>query len=128
MIFISPAHAEACLSARRDVLLTGGGLPVIQLYDGEQPVPGGPPDGALIASAGIASVVITGGVMLITPVSAPVLVQATGTPTWARILTAAGEWWMDGDASGSPGALVTLDTPGPYYYGGRIAIDSMVIA
>ena len=128
MIAISPAHAEACLQARRGILLTGNGIPAIQLYDGEQPVPGGPPDGALIASAGIASVVITGGVMLITLVSAPVLVQATGTPTWARIVAADGSWWMDGDASADPGALVTLDTPGPYYYGGRIAIDSVVIA
>ena len=128
MIFISPAHAEACLQARRDVLLAGSGLPAIQLFDGAQPAPGGPAVGALIASAGIASVTITGGVMLLTLVSAPVLVQATGTPTWARIVTAAGEWWMDGDASEEPGALVTLDTPGPYYYGGRIAVDSVVIA
>jgi len=127
MISISDKHNIARLAGSRDVLMAGPGIPLVRLYDGVQPDPGEPPDGNLIATAGVASAVVSGGVLLITLVSTPVIVMSTGTPTWARILDAAGYWWMDGAASEGPGALVTLDTPGPYYYGGRIVIDSVVI-
>lgn len=129
MIAISQTHNEARLAGSRTALMTGAALPQIQLYDGIRPAAGEAPAGQLIAVAGIATAVIESGQLQITTTSAPILVQNTGTPTWARIMSADGVWWMDGDASDDPSAaaLVTLATPGPYYYGGRIVIDSVVI-
>ena len=129
MIAISTAHNAARLAGSRDALMTGAGLPQIRLYDGPLPAPGEVPAGQLIATADIATAVIVGGVLQLATTATPILAQASGTPTWARIVAADGQWWMDGDASADPaaGALVTLDTPGPYYYGGRIVIDSVVI-
>lgn len=127
MIAISEAHNTARLAGSRDALFAGAGLPLIHLYADTQPAGGAAPGVAPMATATIASGVIVDGQLLLTPTTVPVIVMSTGTPTWARIVDGDGAWWMDGDASTDPGALVTLVTPGPYYYGGRIVIDSVVI-
>lgn len=128
MIAISPAHNAFRLEGSRAALLAGAGQPQILLYDGVQPGPGEAGAGQLIATAVVADATMVAGVLVLTPTPAPVIVMTSGTPTWARVLDAAGGWWMDGDASELDGAFVKLATPGPYLYGGRIVVDSVVIA
>ncbi|MBS0352721.1 MAG: hypothetical protein JSR83_02315 [Proteobacteria bacterium] len=128
-IEISAAHNAARLAGSRAALLSGSGQAVIRLYDGDPASGGDTPTGNMIAEAAIAAAEIVGGQLVVTVSATPIIVMYTGTPTWARFIGADGNWWMNGlaaDAPG-PGVLVVLATPGPYYLGGRIAIDSAVI-
>lgn len=129
MIEISPDHNAARLVGSRAALLAGSGQPMIKLYDGDQAAGGEMPSGNLIAQATIASADIVAGQLVVTVTATPIIVMHTGTPTWARFCNGDGGWWMNGPAADAPGdgVLVALATPGPYYLGGRIVIDSAVI-
>lgn len=129
MIEISASHNTARLVGSRAALLAGAGQPTIKLYDGDKADGGDTPTGNLIAQATIVSADIVAGQLVVTVSAAPIIVMHTGTPTWARFVDGDGGWWMNGLASDAPGpgVLVVLATAGPYYLGGRIVIDSVVI-
>ncbi|MDD2765022.1 MAG: hypothetical protein PHE83_13725 [Opitutaceae bacterium] len=130
MIEFAPENNAAGLEGRLADIMTGTGLPRILLYDGEQAVGAAAPTGNLIAISSIVSGSMAGNQAVLTVSPLPSLVLATGTPTWARLENGDGRWVLNGPASDvvGEGVLVLLLTPGPYYHGGRIYVDSVVLS
>ena len=106
---LSPAHAEARLSAQRDAaieasyeMLVAGGYPVtIDVHSGSRPPPGGPPGqdprASLLVDADGSLDMENHRIILPTPFEA--LILLSGTATWARVLAGGGAWWADMDVS-----------------------------
>lgn len=130
MIEFAPENNAAGLAGRLADIMAGTSLPRILLYDGDRAEGAAAPTGNLIAIATIASGSMAGNQAVLTVSSTPALVLFTGTPTWARLENGDGRWVLNGLASDAPGegVLVLLLTPGPYYQGGRIYVDSVVLS
>jgi len=130
VIEFAPENNAAGLEGRLADIMAGTSLPRILLYDGDQAEGAATPTGNLIAIASIASGSMAGNQAVLTVSSTPALVLLTGTPTWARLENGDGRWVLNGPASNvaGVGVLVLLLTPGPYYQGGRIYVDSVVLS
>lgn len=130
MIEFAPENNAAGLAGRLADIMEGSSLPRILLYDGAKSEGAAPPAGNLIAIATITSGSMVGNQAVLTVSSTPALVLTTGTPTWGRLENGDGRWVLNGlasDAAGE-GVLVLLLTPGPYYQGGRLYVDSVILS
>ena len=124
MISISTAHNLARLTATQAFVDSGGGTPKFQLFDGTRPAngSGGASPMAEIPLTKGGSVFVDGKLRLTS--NTPGLVMTTGTPTWARLLNAAGDHVLDCDASGPGGTTELIVSSSPLYAGGAVTITT----
>lgn len=126
--FIYEAVRVPALQARLDMLGQGTAIDParIDIYDGAQPGPGETPAGALLVSIALTATageitdetvetVRTVQLVIDTPIEGQVIgadASLGSLPTWARILTPAGDWWADVTVSveGGPGELELVQT------------------
>jgi len=96
----------------------------VQIYDGVRPAPGGAPTTLLAECFGqfpfFASP--SNGQMSANPISDDNSADASGTPTWFRLVDGNGAWILDGDV----GVELTLNVS-QIVQGGIVSITSFVI-
>jgi hypothetical protein len=128
-IAISAAHNMARLAGSLEFLATGSGATTLDLYDGEQPTLGAEATGALIATITLDTppgAIVSGALVLAATNAAMVLVS--GTPTWARCKSSAGEVAFDCDVSGPSGGGAVQLTSVPLYAGGLVRLSSVALS
>ena len=124
MITISEGHANARLEGSLSHMVLGASRPRLRLYGGTRPANGAGPGTALLAEIELlaSSAVVAGGVLTIQQFE-PGLINATGDPTWARIVNGNGAHTLDCDV----GVEVVLSTA-TLFEGGRVALNSATFA
>jgi hypothetical protein len=124
----SDAFNEAALTGRRDFLDAGGDAAEIRIYNGTRPAAGGTPTTLL------ATIVLTNpcgdiddGSLSLTQDAEYDLAVATGTATWGRLVTAAGQWCIDADVGNEASAApIKIDSTG-LIAGGKVSLISAVL-
>lgn len=94
---ISTAHAEARLVGSLAALEVGPDAPVLQLFTGPQPSPGGAAT-VLLAEIPLtdpAGLIETGPVLMITPALPIPIALASGAVAWGRLVDGNGDWHTD---------------------------------
>lgn len=124
---ISAAHNEARLNGTRAYLDTGASNARVRIYSGSRPAPGGAPT-LLLVEINLAKPcgVVSGGVLTLTS-NDLAMVLNTGDATWARIVTASGDFAVDCDVSPTGGAGEVQLPSTQLYAGGRTEITSALL-
>lgn len=103
-----------------------GGPGTLAIYPAPRPAPGGAPAAPSLVGLPITAASASGGDLTLT--TSPANATGSGVPVWARILSGAGDWLIDGNV-GEPdsGELLELPADTTIYAGGEIGLTSAVL-
>lgn len=124
---ISAAHNEARLNGTRTYLDTGTGNAKVRIYSGVRPTPGGTPTMLLVEIALAKPCGVVSGGMLTLASTDLAMVLNTGDATWARIVTANGDFAVDCDVSQTGGSGEVQLPSTQLYAGGKTEITSALL-
>ena len=123
-----PAYSTALRNTRLDAITTtAGNAALLRIYDGTRPATGGTATN-LLAQLTCASPFAAGagsGVLTVGTVTQDASADATGTATWARLVTSGGTFVMDMNV-GTSGADLNLNSTS-ITSGGTVSVTSWTI-